>query len=72
MIIIGGIDPSQIQQIPIFGQNNWAGIADPWSQGIGVFDMKTLEWKDSYDAEPVGYEAPDMVKQYYAKYELHI
>ncbi|KAI9869690.1 MAG: hypothetical protein M1830_005209 [Pleopsidium flavum] len=44
--------------------------ADPWTLGIGVFDMKNLAWKDSYDARAVVYESPDKVKQYYLKYTI--
>ncbi|KAI9875031.1 MAG: hypothetical protein M1830_009003 [Pleopsidium flavum] len=68
MIIIGGLNPTQYQDK---FQDLWSGnmaTADPWTLGIGVFDMKNLAWKDSYDARAVVYESPDKVKQYYLKY----
>ena len=40
--------------------------ADPWNDGIGVFDMTALRWSDSYDATAAEYESPDVVKQYYS------
>jgi len=72
MIIIGGLNPTQYQNKI---QDRWSGntaTADPWTLGIGVFDMKTLEWKDSYDARAVAYEPPDKVKQYYLKYTIAV
>lgn len=72
MIIIGGLNPTQYQNKI---QDRWNGntaTADPWTLGIGVFDMKTLEWKDSYDARAVAYEPPDKVKQYYLKYTIAV
>ena len=40
-------------------------FADPWLQGIGVFDIKSLRFKDSYQAKANAYETPDFIKQYY-------
>ena len=41
------------------------GVADPWQQGIGIFDMSEMQWKDSYDASAAPYVTPDIVKSYY-------
>ncbi|MCJ1426962.1 hypothetical protein MMC29_004865 [Sticta canariensis] len=56
------------QIIMIGGQNPayWNKLnEDPWLQGIGVFDMKSLRFKDSYQAKADAYETPDFIKQYY-------
>lgn len=45
----------------------WNGTADPWTQGIGVFDMTNLVWRDSYNASARPYTVPTIVKQYYDK-----
>ena len=64
MIMIGGQDPTYSQ--------SWLGDvdsqhspADPWLQGIGVFDMNALRFKDSYQAKAGAYETPDFIKSYY-------
>ncbi|KAJ1324497.1 Rab9 effector protein [Microdochium nivale] len=38
---------------------------DPWSQGIGVFDMTELKWRSSYDPALVNYDSPQAVQEYY-------
>jgi hypothetical protein len=35
---------------------------DPWRNGIGVFDLSALEWKESYDPAAASYVTPDVVK----------
>ena len=44
---------------------NTMSSADPWKQGLGVFDMSTLAWKDAYDASPAEYKQADVIRQYY-------
>ncbi|KAI0390372.1 hypothetical protein F5Y17DRAFT_444906 [Xylariaceae sp. FL0594] len=39
--------------------------ADPWTYGIGIFDMTELEWRDSYDPDAASYDSPKMVKDWY-------
>jgi len=38
---------------------------DPWSSGIGIFDMTLLRWQDHYDAGAKEYDTPEPVKRYY-------
>ena len=40
------------------GQTN-AFAPDPWDQGLGVFDMSAMEWKDSYDPNAAAYTSPE-------------
>ncbi|KAF2141130.1 uncharacterized protein K452DRAFT_288500 [Aplosporella prunicola CBS 121167] len=42
---------------------------DPWTQGLGIFDMTALEWSDGYDADAADYESPQVVKDWYADEE---
>lgn len=35
---------------------------DPWPQGIGVFDMTALNFKDSYQANAGPYKTPNIIK----------
>jgi hypothetical protein len=39
---------------------------DPWTNGLGIFDMTTLNWTDAYDAAAAAYERPSLVSQFYA------
>ena len=54
MISIGGTqEPEQMK---------W----DPWTKGLGIFDMTTLNWTNAYDAAAPAYEQPSLVSQFYA------
>ena len=33
-------------------------IPDPWPQGLGIFDMSAMEWKDMYDPKAEAYISP--------------
>lgn len=39
---------------------------DPWTNGIGIFDMTEMNWSSSYDASALPYEQSMPVKQYYS------
>ncbi|KAH7063193.1 hypothetical protein B0J12DRAFT_557101, partial [Macrophomina phaseolina] len=39
--------------------------ADPWKQGLGVFDMTEMAWSDGYSADADAYQAPQVVRQWY-------
>jgi len=41
---------------------------DPWGNGLGVFDLTELAWKDRYDAEAAAYQSPAAVTEWYAKF----
>jgi hypothetical protein len=62
MLVIGGIDPTHNASSGSW----WEGGADPWTHGLGLFDMSALNWTTSYNANAKDYEQPAMVKQYYA------
>lgn len=51
--------------------DTWSSIPDPWDQGIGIFDLSELQWKESYDASAEPYVTPANIKEWYksnAKY----
>ncbi|OAP64681.1 hypothetical protein AYL99_00653 [Fonsecaea erecta] len=58
MVSIGGRLPSSLKAL--------GAEQDPWTSGLGVFDMTDFEWADHYDAAAAAYESPDVVKQYYS------
>ena len=64
ILIFGGTDyaPSKFSD---FIQKSMSS-EDPWSQGIGIFDLSNLEWVDHYSARPAPYEQSHPVKQFYA------
>ncbi|GME65527.1 Kelch repeat protein [Neofusicoccum parvum] len=60
MLAIGGL---ALQWQPS-SEQKWKE-PDEWRNGLGVFDMKTLEWTDSYDPD-LEYDTPDVIKQWYS------
>lgn len=65
MIVTGGLNPASANQSELIYSR------DVWTQGIGVFDLTTLQWKDSYDANAEPYTSPDPVKSWYAANGLY-
>jgi hypothetical protein len=55
MISIGGT-----QEVSLGNQD------DPWTNGLGIFDMTTLNWTNAYNAAAPAYERPSLVSQFYA------
>ena len=64
MIAVGGIVVNAAAVYTLQTETT-TDIVDPWSQGLGVFDMSDLEWKDSYTADAAPYVTPHIVKTYY-------
>ncbi len=68
MVSIGGVvanvsqDTSYTQWLH---EDYYYNPPDPWPQGIGIFDMTAMEWKEGYDADAAPYMTPDVVKAYY-------
>ena len=62
MISVGGIVKTNYSESVSPGES----FTDPWSEGLGVFDMTAMAWKDSYDADAADYVTPDIVKEHYA------
>lgn len=31
---------------------------DPWDQGLGIFDLSAMEWRDRYDSNAGAYVSP--------------
>lgn len=60
MISIGGFGLGS-DHLPAVQGN----FSDPWTFGIGVFDMTDLSWSDHYNSKAMPYEQPSVVKQYY-------
>lgn len=63
MLVIGGRDPSHNSTAD---ESFWDNDADPWTHGLGIFDMSTLTWTNAYNASVTKYQPPATVTQYYA------
>lgn len=68
MIMTGGLDPSHFHEF-LGDSDNLP--PDPWPQGIGVFDMTALKFKDLYQANASAYETPEMIKKYHSIKFVH-
>jgi Kelch motif len=60
MIVTGGLNPASANQSELINSR------DIWTQGIGVFDLTAMQWKDNYDTNAQPYMTPDAVKSWYA------
>lgn len=69
MISVGGCVVTQ--DSINYDETSPGSAVDPFSHGIGVFDMTTMLWRDGYDAAAGPYETPQRVKQYYDSYGIY-
>ncbi|KAH0536099.1 hypothetical protein FGG08_007004 [Glutinoglossum americanum] len=58
MLSVGGYDPTSSAEY---------ATADPWTYGLGIFDMTDLSWGTHYNANAMPYVRSDAVNDYYAK-----
>lgn len=65
MIMIGGQNPRYSRHMLGDGDTQNAP-PDPWPQGVGVFDMTSLKFQDSYRAKAGAYKTPDTIKTYHS------
>jgi hypothetical protein len=56
MAVIGGFDNTGV---------NLTEWKDPWAQGIGIFDLSDMRWKDRYDPSAAAYTTPVAIKNWY-------
>ncbi|KAI0882775.1 uncharacterized protein GGS22DRAFT_168696 [Annulohypoxylon maeteangense] len=60
MLSYGGVDGGP-------GLRNPTTTADPWKQGLGIYDMTEMKWTDSYDPNAAKYESPARVTDWYTQ-----
>ncbi|KAI3528019.1 kelch repeat protein [Colletotrichum filicis] len=55
------------QMLSVGGADGKTGYtsADPWPQGLGLFDMTDWKWKTDYDADAKNYESAKTVSDWY-------
>jgi hypothetical protein len=47
------------------GETDDDSAADPWPQGLNVFDLSTLQWASSFNPDADEYEPPDFIREWY-------
>ncbi|GJC84223.1 kelch repeat-containing protein ARB_01230 [Colletotrichum liriopes] len=57
----------QRQMITVGGRSTPQGSPgkDPFPQGLGIFDITELQWKDEYDSQAAKYDSPEIIKTWY-------
>lgn len=70
ILSIGGVDSnSRVAQgiISDIIESTFDSSADPFAQGLAIFDMTTMTFSDQYTAGAPPYEQSDAVKQFYSQ-----
>lgn len=63
----GGTDPAASGRNFTQLSQTIFSTADPRKQGLGIFNLTSLTWKDSFDPNAPPYVQSDPIKQYYAQ-----
>ncbi|KAK3172617.1 hypothetical protein OEA41_005941 [Lepraria neglecta] len=70
ILTMGGIDSNANAtsgENPAIFQSEYNSTADPFAQGLAIFDMTKLAFADHYTAGTLAYEQSDPIKQSYAQ-----
>ena len=69
MVSVGGLVTDISLQVTNEGPESLGinSLPDPWPQGLGIFDLTAMEWKEGYDSAASPYVTPDAVKAYYQR-----
>ncbi len=59
LLVVGGQPSFANRLVPPLAE-------DPWEQGLGVMDMTSLSWSSQYTPSAQEYDAPDLVRAWYA------
>lgn len=51
--------------LSMFGKDIWGLTQDPAPNGMLIFDLVAMQWRDSYDAAAGEYERPSDLKTWY-------
>ncbi|KAK2000051.1 kelch repeat protein [Colletotrichum falcatum] len=61
MVTVGGVNRMRWDD----NSTDFFRDPDPLPQGVGVFDLTDLKWKDEYDAGASSYDSPAVIKTWY-------
>ena len=69
MVSIGGLVTDVSMEVSSNGPISlgYNSLPDPWLQGLGIFDLTAMEWKEEYDPTAAPYVTPDAVKAHYQR-----
>lgn len=70
ILTIGGVDSNAKITVGFdddINKSTFNSSADPFAQGLAVFDMTTLAFSDHFTAGAPPYEQSDVVKQFYSQ-----
>ncbi|KAI4177917.1 MAG: hypothetical protein LQ343_000001 [Gyalolechia ehrenbergii] len=70
IVSIGGLDSNSRVYYGDYSdidKSTFNSSADPFAQGLGIFDMTTLTWADHYSANPPAYEQSELVRNFYSQ-----
>ncbi|KAL6721484.1 hypothetical protein ACLMJK_000588 [Lecanora helva] len=67
MVVVGGriTNGTELTPITLTSLNGFPSLPDPWEQGLGIFDLSSMEWREGYDADAAPYVTPTVIKNYY-------
>jgi len=64
VLTIGGVDSAQNGPNNLY--NDVFSTPDPFKQGLAIFDLGTMSWKNSYASKQVTYAPAPAVQSFYA------
>lgn len=70
ILTIGGVDSNSKVATGLIAdiiESTFDSSADPFAQGLAIFDMTTMTFSDKYTAEAPPYEQSEVVKQFYSQ-----
>ena len=70
MIVVGGI-VVDANLVTDDSEDSFPNVADPWSSGLGVFDVSDMEWRSEFDPDVAEYVTPEAVRSYLAGYDQY-
>lgn len=63
LLSFGGIQ--SMTDLSVDGENIVFTNPDPFTRGIGIFDLNELEWRDSYNADAENYTTHSRIRSWY-------
>lgn len=60
MVVTGGVDPTA-------RDGPTESSRDPWTNGINIFDLSAMRWKDAYDPNDAPYQTPSVIRDWYTE-----
>ena len=62
VLVVGGLDSSYDDSTGGGFRGTWNKSRDPFSQGLGVYNMTSLSWQDLYSSDPAPYVRSSLIE----------